>query len=81
MRTKTVYSSEIFSTMSCSFSGPTMSTRSPTSYGCLTNRKMQDPKNSWVVTAKTNDSDRRAVPAVASVVMKLLWKKATVDSH
>jgi hypothetical protein len=38
---------------------------------------MHEPRNSCVVTAKTKESERRAVPAVASVVMKLLWKKAT----
>src|SRR6187431_2364774 len=55
-----------------------MSTRSPTSYGCLTKRKMQEPRNSWVVTAKTKDSERSVVPAVVRVAMKLLWKTATV---
>jgi hypothetical protein len=34
------------------------------SNGCLTNRKMQEPRTSWQVVAKTNDSDSRAVPVV-----------------
>ena len=62
-----------------------MSTRSSTSKGCLTKRKMQEPRTSWAVVAKTKDSDSKAVPAVASVVVKELFKKATtassVDAH
>lgn len=41
---------------------------------------MQEPRNSCVVAAKTKDRERRAVPAVARVVMKVLWKKATGDA-
>jgi hypothetical protein len=55
-----------------------MSTRSPTSYGCLMKRKMQEPRNSWVVTAKTKERERRVVPAVARVVTKLVSWNATV---
>lgn len=56
---------------------PLMSTRSPTSYGCLTNRKMQEPSTSCVVDANTNDILSRAVPAVAKVVVKEVFKNAT----
>lgn len=41
---------------------------------------MQEPRNSWAVVAKTNDSDSKAVPAVASVVVKELFRKATIAS-
>ena len=78
IRLKMVKRREICSTTRNSFpEGPTMSTRSPTSYGCLTKRKMQEPRNSWVVTAKTKERERRVVPAVARVVTKLVSWKAT----
>lgn len=48
------------------------------SKGCLTNRKMQEPRISWQVTEKTKESDRRAVPAVARVVTKEVLRKATM---
>jgi hypothetical protein len=38
---------------------------------------MQDPRNSCVVTAKTKERDKRVVPAVASVVTKLVSWNAT----
>jgi hypothetical protein len=34
------------------------------SNGCLTKRKMQEPRTSWQVVAKTKDSESRAVPVV-----------------
>ena len=74
---KTVNSSEMC--LTTSWSSP-MSTRSKTSNGCLTNRKMQEPRTSWAVVAKTKDSDSRAVPAVASVVVRELFRKATIAS-
>lgn len=40
---------------------------------------MQEPRNSCVVTAKTKESDSKAVPAVATVVRKELWKKDTAN--
>jgi hypothetical protein len=79
MRLKTVKSREICSTTKNSFSGPTISTLSPTSNGCLTKRKIQEARNSWVVAAKTNDRESRVVPAVASVVTKLVSWKATAE--
>lgn len=54
-----------------------ISTRSPTSNGCLTNRKMHDPRNSWAVTEKTNERDSSVVPVVVNVVTKLGLKNAT----
>ncbi len=71
----TVKSSEMC--LTTSWSSP-MSTLSSTSKGCLTNRKMQEPRTSWAVVAKTKDNDSKAVPAVASVVVKELFKKATI---
>jgi hypothetical protein len=41
-------------------------------------RKMHEPRNSWVVTAKTNERERRVVPAVARVVTKLVSWNATI---
>jgi hypothetical protein len=55
-----------------------ISTRSPTSKGCLTKRKMQDPRTSAAVAEKTKESDRRAVPAVARVVVKDVLRKPTI---
>lgn len=43
----------------------------------MTKRKMQEPRNSCVVTAKTKDKESSVVPAVVRVAMKLLWKTAT----
>jgi hypothetical protein len=45
------------------------STTPPRIYGSsrLTNKKIQDPRISWAVTAKTNDIDISTVPAPASV--------------
>lgn len=63
--------------LTTSWSSP-MSTRSSTSKGCLTNRKMQEPRTSWAVVAKTKDSDSKAVPVVARVVVKEVFKKATI---
>lgn len=40
---------------------------------------MQEPRNSCTETAKTKDSDRRVVPAVANVVMKFVFWNATLD--
>ena len=54
-----------------------MSTRSPTSYGCLTNIKMQEPRTSCAVVANTKDMLTRNVPAVAKVVVKELFRNAT----
>src|SRR3712207_2035691 len=56
-----------------------MSTRSPTSYGCFTNRKMHDPRISWAVVAKTKDKDSNAAPAVARVVDRFELRKATAS--
>jgi len=41
---------------------------------------MHDPRNSWVVTANTKESDRRVVPAVANVATKFVFKNATENS-
>jgi len=71
---KTVKSSEICFTTS--WSSP-ISIRSNTSKGCLTKRKMQEPSTSWAVVAKTKDSESKAVPAVAKVVVNDLLRKAT----
>jgi hypothetical protein len=47
------------------------------SKGCLTKRKMQEPRISWQVAAKTKDKESRAVAEVAKVVVKLGLMNAT----
>lgn len=65
---KLVYNSDICSTTrELMPSGPEISTRSLISYGCLTNKNIQDPKNSCAVTENTNDNDRSVVLAVDKI--------------
>ncbi len=39
---------------------------------------MQEPSTSWAVVAKTKESDSKAVPVVARVVVNDLLRKATL---
>lgn len=54
-----------------------MSTLSSTSKGCFTKRKIQEPRTSCVLVAKTNDSDNSVVPAVTRVVVEFGLKYPT----
>lgn len=75
---KLVYKSEIWSTtIWFTPPGPEMSTLSLISYGCLTNRKMQDPRNSCAVAEKTNDRESNAVLVVDKIEWKPVSKKLT----
>jgi hypothetical protein len=47
--------------------------------GCETDRKMDEPKISWAVTAKTNERERRAVAPAARVVPNPLLRNATME--
>lgn len=49
------------------------------SYGCFTNRKIQEPRNSWAVTEKTNDKDSSVVLAVDRMLWNPVSKKHTMD--
>ena len=68
VRVKTVKSKEISLTKKLS---PLISTRSPTSSGCLTKRKTQDARISCAVTEKTKDMARMVEPRVASTALAL----------